>query len=199
MPEEPSQFSGISNVGPAAHANLYNSFAGADIVASLMLPGHGPVVLGELSTISYSIHRENVPVRTLGHVSPIAFTKGPRTIAGSMIFTVFNQYAFYRLEQWASVMNQGLYPLADMLPPFDVIITMTNEYGAASKMRIQGITIIDEGQTMSIEDLVTEQTYQYMARGLTPLVKQRVYMNDSTSNPRVIPQDSTTPVQPPLH
>lgn len=168
--------SGISGkpLGTSSSNVIYNSFAGVDIVASLMLPGHSPMILGELSTISYSIHRENVPLRAIGHVSPLGFTKGPRTIAGSMIFTVFNEYAFYRLQEWSAVLGQGLYPLADMLPPFDIVISFANEYGAASKMRIQGISIIDEGQTMSIEDLVTEQTYQYMARAITPLVRQRV-------------------------
>lgn len=148
----------------------YNSFAGTDIVAEIIVgPDH--VTLGELQTISYSIHRENSPVRTIGHVSPVGFVKGPRTIAGSLIFTQFNYYAFYKLQQFNdAISRQRVFPLSDTLPPFDVVLTFANEYGRLGKMRIYGITITDEGGTMSIDDLITEQTYTYMARGIQPLV-----------------------------
>lgn len=148
---------------------IYNSFAGADIVAQIILPNEAPLILGELSTISWSIHRENSPVRILGHVNPIGFVHGPRTVAGSMIFTVFNQYAFYRLAKYKENLQQGLYPLADMLPLFDIAISFSSEYGAMSQMRIYGITIVDEGQTMSVDDLITEATYTYMAQGVVPM------------------------------
>lgn len=150
---------------------VYNSYSGADIVASLILPGEPkPLQLGELQTISYSIHRENTPVRTIGRVNPRGFIKGPRTIAGSLIFTVFNTYTFYRLAQYKDmVTRQNLYPLGDMLPPFDVVLSFASESGSFSKMKIYGITIVDEGGTMSIDDLITEQTYTYMARGIQPM------------------------------
>lgn len=152
----------------------YDSFSGADIVAEILLPMESkPLVLGEIQTISYSIHRENKPVRTIGRVNPLGFVRGPRTIAGSLIFTVFSGYAFYRLEQYRDLVQANssvvqMYPLSDMLPPFDIAITFSNEYGKFAKMRIYGVTIVDEGGTMSIEDLVTEQTYTYVARGIQP-------------------------------
>ena len=159
------------------------SFAGVDISASMVIPainrengtieGTDILELGELQTISYSIHRENSPVRTLGHVNPKGFIKGSRTIAGSLIFTVFNEYAFYRIKEFRQMMAEtGLFfaPLADMLPPFDVVLSFFNEYGLGAKMKIYGITIVDEGQTMSVDDLITEQTYTYMARGIQPMV-----------------------------
>lgn len=148
---------------------MYNSYAGVDIVAQIVLPGEKPLVIGELQTISYSIHRENTPVRVLGHVNPISFVKGPRTIAGSLIFTVFDEYTFYRIGAYRSAMNSGHFPISDMLPPFDISITFSNEYGSASTMKIFGVTVIDEGQTMSVDDLITEQTYTYMARGIQPI------------------------------
>ena len=160
------------------------SFSGADAVATIVLPVIGKtnnnealgdiITLGELQTISYSIHRENSPIRTLGHVNVRGFVKGGRTIAGSLIFTVFNEYAFYRIKQFREYLarKQGFFaPLADMLPPFDIVITFFNEYGIGAKMKIFGVTIVDEGQTLSIDDLITEQTYTYMARGIQPLIK----------------------------
>jgi hypothetical protein len=156
------------------------SFAGVDIQATMVLPRIGDqtssddgdfIELGELQTISYSAHRENTPVRTLGHVNPRGFVKGSRTIAGSLIFTVFNEYAFYRIKAFKKALLEKNYaPLADMLPPFDIVLTFFNEYGLAAKMKIYGVTIVDEGQTMSVDDLITEQTYTYMARGLQPLI-----------------------------
>jgi hypothetical protein len=159
------------------------SFAGTDISATMVIPnidratgtvGSMDVLeLAEVQTISYSIHRENAPVRTLGHVNPRGFVKGGRTIAGSLIFTVFNEYAFYRIKEYRQIMAEtGLFfaPLADMLPPFDIVLTFFNEYGLGGKMKIYGVTIVDEGQTMSVDDLITEQTYTFMARGIQPLL-----------------------------
>jgi|GEM_PF-4035147 len=150
---------------------VYTSYAGVDIVATLVIPGQTePLEIGELQTISYSIHRENVPVRVLGRVGPRGFVKGPRTIAGSLIFTQFDKYFFYKLSSYQKHLESGLYPLSDMLPPFDVTISFANESGSFSKLKIYGITIVDEGSTMSVDDLITEQTFTYMARGIQPLV-----------------------------
>lgn len=173
---EPSSGSGsVSGSGSrnpiyATDEVVYNSYSGTDIVAVILLPNEAaPLALGELQTLSYSIHRENVPVRTLGNTNVRGFTKGARTIAGSMIFYQFNQYAFYRLKSYMAQMQNGLYPLADMLPPFDIVLSFSNESGSFSKMRIYGVNIVDEGGTMSIDDLVIEQTYTWMARGIQPM------------------------------
>lgn len=166
--------SGGRDLGPGQlgvdNEMLYESYAGTDITAIILLPDEpAPMALGELQTLSYSIHRENVPVRLLGHTNVRGFVKGPRTIAGSMVFYQFNQYAWYRLKTMQQMVSKRLFSLADMLPPFDIVLSFMNEYGSFSKMRIYGVSIIDEGTTMSIDDFVTEQTYSYMARGIEPL------------------------------
>lgn len=178
------------------------SFSGADAVATIIVPtigANGGIIsdgeaidLGELQTISYSIHRENSPIRTLGHVNPRGFIKGGRTIAGSMIFTVFNEYAFYRIKQYRKLLarkNGFFAPLADMLPPFDIVLSFFNEYGQAGKMKLFGVTIVDEGQTVSIDDLIIEQTYTFMARGIQPLVKMTTEIPNSTRDPRLVERD----------
>jgi len=157
------------------------SYSGTDIVATMILPpiggspGNGTYLeIGDLQTVSYSVHRENVPIRTVGHSNVRGFLKGSRTIAGSLIFTVFNEYFWYKIEEYQNYVSRtnGFFaPLADMLPPFDIIFTFFNEYGSASKMKIFGVTIVDEGQTMSIDDILTEQTYTFMARGIQPITK----------------------------
>lgn len=186
------------------------SFSGADAVATIIVPtigsngsitGPGEVLeLGEIQTLSYSMHRENSPIRTLGHVNPRGFIKGGRTIAGSLIFTVFNEYVFYRISQYKDLLarrNGFFAPLADMLPPFDIVVSFFNEYGNMSKMKIFGVTIVDEGQTLSIDDLIIEQTYTYMARGIQPMVqmvspheKSDSDNPNSTQDPRLVERQS---------
>lgn len=148
----------------------FNSYAGVDMVAEIVTGTDSPLVIGELQTVSYSIHRENTPCRAIGHVSPIGFVKGPRMISGSMVFTVFDSYFFYKLPSYQQALANGIFPVSDMMPPFDVVMTMQNEYGSASKMRIYGISIVDEGGVMSIDDLITENMYSFMARGIMPLI-----------------------------
>lgn len=174
--------------------HTFNSFSGTDITAQILVPFEDkPLVLGELQTISYSIHRENKPVRSLGNVNPLGFVRGPRTLAGSLIFTVFNSYTFYRLRQFKDLVYSGaapnqysMFPLADMLPPFDVLLTFANEYGQFARLRIFGVTIVDEGATFSIEDLVAENIYTFVARGIQPITAYQ---------PTFIEKKSTT--QPP--
>lgn len=149
--------------------DAYASYSGTDISVLMLLPNQKPLALGELQTLSYSIHRENSPVRTLGHTNPRGFVRGPRTIAGSMIFYHFNLYTFYKLREYIALVGHNLYPLGDMLPPFDLVVSFANEYGSFSKMKIFGVTIVDEGGTMSIDDLITEGTITYMARGIQPI------------------------------
>lgn len=132
-----------------------------------------PVVLADIQTLSYSIYREKYPVRALGYGYPRSFTRGPRTISGSLIFTVFNQHVLYevmdRINQDTS--RDTSTALIDQLPRFDITITFANEFGSASSMAIHGVELYSEGATMSIEDLLTENVVQYNAQDLTPMTR----------------------------
>lgn len=184
-----------SNPSSTLSSAVYNTYAGVDISAMMLLPGdEAPITWGQLHTISYSMHRENTPVRFLGRVNPAGFVKGPRTIAGSLIFTSFSSYAFNRIKKMQDALAKNVFPVADMLPPFDVIITMTNEYGYRSKMAILGVTIIDEGGTMSIDDLQMEETYTYIARGIHPMQEIRTMSKRFMEQPV---QNVTTAAPPP--
>lgn len=73
-----------------------------------------------------------------------------------------HQYDF----TWDSqLFGQLMYP--DELPPIDIVITFANEAGALGKMVLFGVDILGEGVTLSIEDIFTEHTYQYVARGMS--------------------------------
>ena len=167
----------------------YTSFSGCDIIASITPPGCKPIVIGSIQTISYSIHRDKTPVRPVGHINPIAYCYGGRTISGTMIFTVFDRHVIKHIIEemfekelkegeteynqyfgenptkaqitWIKQMHQRI--LTDELPPFDVHIIMRNEYGSGSSMILMGVTLVDEGQVMSIEDMLIENTVSFMA------------------------------------
>ena len=145
-----------------------NSYSGADIRVLINTPDKVHM-LGNLQTISYSIHRDKMPVRTLGRTYPKSFVRGPRTVAGSLIFTIFDRHALWDILQYHArdlPESTGYTPLSDMLPPFDTTIVFDNEYGAQAVMRIYGMEIVDEGQTMSIEDMITENSMSYIARNI---------------------------------
>lgn len=165
---------------PAGYRNTYTSFSGADITVSIIPKGSNakPVTLGELQTISYSIYREKKPVYALGTMKPKGFVRGPRMVAGSMIFTVFDrhvlQHAFQEAYKEKGKLSCIDNSLPDDFPPFDIQINFLNEYGQSAMMRIYGVQLVSEGQTMSIEDMMTENTVQYMAEDIQ-LMQADVY------------------------
>lgn len=151
------------------------SFSGADIVTSITPMGGKPVVFGELQTVSYSIYRPTQPVYALGRINPKGVVRGQRTIAGSLIFTVFDRHVLKEVMR-SYTAGQGTFAFTqdeinemakdmktDEMPPFDISITFLNEYGNSSVLTIYGCHILTEGQTMSIEDMITENTMQYIA------------------------------------
>lgn len=71
-----------------------------------------------------------------------------------------HQYDFtWDSQRWGETMY------VDELPPFDIVITFANEAGNNGIIEIYGVEIQEEGMTLSIEDLFTEVTYSYTARG----------------------------------
>jgi len=136
-------------------------------------------VLGEVQSVSWSIFREKSPVRTLGSVYPRSYVRGPRTIGGTFVFTIFHKHVMSEiLDLNLGVVNTGTFDrdthqyttnLIDQLPPLDISLLFANEYGALSHMGIWGVEFLQEGATFSIEDLFSESVVQYVARDLDPM------------------------------
>jgi len=167
----------------------YTSYSGCDIRAIVHFYDQNAdpenrsriKVLGDVQTITFSTHREKFPVRTLGRTSPKGYTRGPRTIGGTLIFTVFNKEVLsdmlvqnYQLES-ADRDNYGVWAavLVDQIPPFDITISFVNEYGAVSRLALYGVELVNEGQTMSIDDLITENVCSFVARHIEPMYDMR--------------------------
>jgi hypothetical protein len=146
-----------------------SSYSGADMVCTINVPGKGPIVFGELSSISYSIYREKVPVRALGRISMKGYTRGMRTISGVLTFTIFDESVVYRCMQ--ELREQGYRILMDEMPLFDVTITMANEFGSKSMLTIYGVTTYTEGKVMSVDEIMTQNVYEFYALDINPLTR----------------------------
>lgn len=162
-------------MGSSIYAKTYTSFSGADIVATFTPRGGSPLVIGEIQTISYSTYRPTTPVYALGRENPKGIVRGNRTIAGSLIFTVFDRHVLYNMKasiEESYIAKNGEDICAnkraknmktDEIPPFDISISFMNENGESSRMTLYDVYIVSEGQTMSIEDMITENTMQFLA------------------------------------
>lgn len=130
-----------------------------------------PVQLKNLQTLSYQIHTDKQPVRAVGHKFPKSYSAGQSLIAGSMIFTIEDQHPLIdlidtyntslRINSNASVKRSSA--IADQLPPFNATILAVNELGSAAITYIKGIQFINDGNVMSIQDILTESTLSFVA------------------------------------
>jgi hypothetical protein len=152
------------------------------------------VRIGDIQTLSYSSHADASPVRTLGRKSPIAYTMGTRTVAGTLIFATFNKRALSDLYSGADevnllgtvspggdpISNAKILKSSDEIPPFDIILYFSSETGNDSTMILYRVQIFSEGQTFSIQDVYTEHTMQYVAGGVSMMEKVNdIWVNSS--------------------
>lgn len=182
--------------------NGYNSYSGCDIVVTAKLNTitnlktempEKVYTLGSLQTLSVSTHQDKKPVRVIGNANALDYVLGQRTIAGSLVFAVFDQHFATEMFNDLSKATGRSFFLPDELPGLDLTISFANEYGRQSRMAIYGVRIINEGQVMSINDLYTENTYQFVALNMEPLtkdinsgssktIKKDVYITSSSNN-----------------
>ncbi len=154
--------------------NGYDSYSGCDIIVTATLPLKTAdnesvyFTLGSLQTLSISTHQDKRPVRSLGNINAKDYVMGQRTIAGSLVFAVFDRHFADKIMRSAEV------TMADEIPALNLTINFANEYGRSSRMAIYGVKLINEGQVMSINDLYTENTYQFVALGMEPLTADEI-------------------------
>lgn len=60
----------------------------------------------------------------------------------------------------------------DQIPPFDVVLSASNEYGQRASMSIIGVELMNENSGFSIDDIVVEQQYTYIAIDITGWAKE---------------------------
>jgi hypothetical protein len=127
--------------------------------------------LGSLHTISYSSFREKFAVRTLGRTQAKTYTRGPRTVAGSMVFTVFQEHDFLRMIKNIDTSNEKHPHIAmlDQIAPFNLMLLFANEYGAYSVLHLFDVELSSEGQQMSVDQIITHNTMNFYATDMIPM------------------------------
>lgn len=63
---------------------------------------------------------------------------------------------------------------ADQIPPFDIVLAAANEYGALSIMKILGVELMNSGYGVSVDDIVSEHSFTYIAHAMLPWTAQGV-------------------------
>jgi hypothetical protein len=61
---------------------------------------------------------------------------------------------------------------ADQILPIDVVLTAASEYGALAIMKVLGVELLNGGWGVSVDDIVCEHSYTYIARGIIPWLTQ---------------------------
>lgn len=67
---------------------------------------------------------------------------------------------------------------ADEILPFDITITMANEYGQRAVLVIYGVELLNEGSGYSIDNVTTEKAYTFVARRIDHM---KALDNDDTT------------------
>lgn len=157
------------NKNISSYVATNNTFSMCDMVCTIDIATnagkHIVATLGKLQTLSYSIFQNKTPVRVIGNMNARDYVFGQRTIAGSLVFAVFNRHWLHdiydQLHDTTEMKNWHF--ISDEIPPFNITITFANEYGFDSRMALYGVRLVTEGQTMSINDIYIENTYEYYA------------------------------------
>lgn len=163
---------------------FYKTFTGMDALAFMMLPEAKPILLGSLTTLSHSVYREKKPVPLLGKINTGGYTRGMRSIAGTMVFTLMNQHLVEDIQEQIPYLKEHGKMKADELPFFDIMVICANEYGAASQMMLYGVEFFEDGQVVSVQDLYIENTFSFVCRDMDDFARidTVISKNSGTNN-----------------
>lgn len=65
------------------------------------------------------------------------------------------------------LVNDSATPVyADEILPFDITITLSNEYGKKAKITLYGVELLNEGMGFSIDSTTTEKAYTFVCRSV---------------------------------
>jgi hypothetical protein len=72
---------------------------------------------------------------------------------------------------------------ADQIPPFDIVLAAANEYGALAIMKVLGVELMNSGYGVSVDDIVSEHSFTYIAHGMLPWTSQGIHPDMENANP----------------
>ena len=129
--------------------------------------------IGTITELSYSSFREKFAVRTLGRTHAKTYTRGPRTVAGTMVFNTVQENEILKfakqidIDDNVSIETQSV--LLDQIDPVHMILVFGNEYGSFSMMYLFNVEFSSESQRMSVNDLVIQNAVNFYATDVLPM------------------------------
>ncbi len=128
--------------------------------------------LMECTTLTVSVHRVKDPARACGYIGAKGYSRGSRTVAGTLVLTQGMQDVLFEFLSAFALRDKSkdsTYTKVDQLPPFNITCIFSNEYGYASFRRLLGVEFVTDGTVYSINDAFSEQTISYVCADFTPL------------------------------
>jgi hypothetical protein len=185
------------------------SYTGCDLACVITIPKLDIVIeWATLQTITISSTRSVGQVRGLGSSAPIGITRGARTYAGSLVFAVVDHTALAEAaKRWRAYLEKNPSQLAyntdssfhpDILPPFTIVIQGATEQtsNAPAMLRpgqtgvvsgfsqvLHDVVLTHYGTTYSVQDLMTEETFSYIASSATPALQETSIVVHSNFSP----------------
>lgn len=153
--------------------------SGTQSSSDLGVEGLGSIIaeLGSLHSLNYSSFREKTAVRSLGRTHARAYTRGQRTIAGTMVFTVLQSHELLR---FGNMVEGNDYTMLDQIDPFNLLVLFSNEYGSMSALHLFNVDVNTESQGMSIDSIMLQNTMNFYAQDMLPMEDIGNVFNDTT-------------------
>lgn len=128
------------------------------------------IEFANLQTLSVSTTRDIAAARPLGSAWVDEYSRGARSAAGTLAFTMFDGDAFRKLAgvREGTTREDLRWYAPDDLPEFNIVISATNEYGHTVSGILLGVVITNTGVTTGVQDVYTEQMASYVARRWVP-------------------------------
>ncbi len=171
------------------------SFSGSDCKAYAYYNKQKAIHLDNISTVSISVHEAKAPVRRLGHMAPVGYTRGIRTIAGSLVFTIVgSEHPLEYLRRTDSKRvryysedpnNSRKNPVK--LSPFNLMLLYKTElpHSVGSKLVLKGVEFLNEGLVTSVNDLISEIVLQFVALDIDEFdLKDNFTLNMTNQQPQ---------------
>ena len=163
--------------------NYHYSFSGADCDVYAYRNADEFTHLKTIATLSTSIYESKSPVRVLGSAGPVGYTGSIRTIAGSMVFVLTEDHPLRELLEtgvedkdetfrYFDDTNENNAMLSGMAAPFNILVIYKNEVGAQLMYRLEDVEIISEGIVSSVNDMITEMVFQFVALDMQQISKE---------------------------
>lgn len=165
-----------------------------------------PVHLNQMATISVSIHEAKSPVRRIGERGVSGYTRGVRTIAGTIVFLIIEDHPlrmlaakdpaniYQELIGWSrDLTTKGMgsgygkirfdNKISTLISPMNIMLRYQTEMArngvgdAGGSMILEGVEFVNEGIVTSVNDMVTEVVCQFVAQDIRPFTD----LNQATS------------------